>query len=125
MALRVLLLDDDVEVLEIVAQELRREGCDLEEVDDRERALERLREGPAPDVAVVDCSVGSGDGGALVDRLRASSPHVPVIYLSGDGIVLSRLRSAEDSFVLQKPFAIEELVSLLRAAVPGAPLHAW
>jgi CheY-like chemotaxis protein len=121
--LRILLLDDNADLLEIVAAELRREGWALEEFDDPQLAIERVEHGPALDVAVVDCWMGSRDSGEVVERLRATSPRIPVIYLSGDLRALARVRSAPDSFVLQKPFGIEELVALVSEAVGAAALH--
>jgi len=117
---RVLVVDDDVTVREVVVTYLRAAGHDVDETADGEGALTLLRDHPA-DLVVLDLMLPGIDGLEVCRRLRASSD-VPVIMLTALGTETDRVVGLElgaDDYVT-KPFSPRELVlrvdSVLRRA---------
>lgn len=122
---RILVVDDDPTVAEVVTGYLRRAGYTVETVADGPAALERaalIR----PDLVVLDLMLPGLDGLEVCRRLRATGP-VPVIMLTARGDEDDRIAGLElgaDDYVT-KPFSPRELVLrvtsvLRRAAAAGA-----
>ncbi len=118
---RVMVVDDDVTVREIVVTYLRAAGHEVDEIADGEGALEMLRDHPA-DLVVLDLMLPGIDGLEVCQRLRARGDDVPVIMLTALGSETDRVvgleRGADD--YVTKPFSPRELVlrvdSVLRRA---------
>ncbi len=123
---RVLLIDDDVELTELLAGVLEREGFELEVVHDGEAGLARARSGEHR-VVILDLMLPRLGGLDVLRSLRASA-RVPVLVLTARGDDVDRIVGLElgaDDY-LPKPFNVRELVARLRAilrrAEPRAPL---
>jgi len=80
---RILVVDDDQTVSEVVARYLQREGYEVETVADGKVALDRALAHP-PDLVVLDLMLPGMDGLEVCRRLRALAP-VPVIMLTARG----------------------------------------
>lgn len=125
-ARRVLVVDDDPTVAEVVAGYLDRAGFAVERAADGHQALERA-EATHPDLVVLDLMLPGVDGLEVCRRLRASGP-VPVIMLTARGDEDDRVLGLElgaDDYVT-KPFSPRELVLriesvLRRTAGAGTP----
>ncbi|MEW6154179.1 MAG: response regulator transcription factor [Actinomycetota bacterium] len=126
---RVLVVDDDATVSEVVGRYLAREGFAVESVSDGSVALARAVAEP-PDLVVLDLMLPSLDGLEVCRRLRAMAP-VPVIMLTARGDESDRVMGLDlgaDDYVT-KPFSPRELVArvksvLRRAQAPlAAPGH--
>ncbi|GAA1527898.1 response regulator transcription factor [Actinomadura kijaniata] len=124
---RVLVVDDDPTVAEVVARYLERDGHEVECVADGARALRRAADRP-PDLVVLDLMLPGMSGLEVCRRLRATSA-VPIVMLTALGDENDRLvglESGADDYVT-KPFSPRELAlrvrSVLRrargAVVPG------
>lgn len=114
---RVLLIDDDVELCQLVAQYLTGEGFIVESVHDGARGAERALEGGS-DILVLDVMLPGVNGFEVLRRIRASS-RVPVIMLTARGEEVDRIVGLElgaDDY-LAKPFSPRELVARLRAVL--------
>jgi DNA-binding response OmpR family regulator len=127
---RVLVVDDDPTVAEVVVSYLRRRGMDADHVSDGPSALARIR-ATAPDLVVLDLMLPGLDGLEVCRRLRATSPGAPVprapaiIMLTARGDESDRILGLElgaDDYVT-KPFSPRELVlrveSVLRRSSSG------
>ena len=118
---RVMVVDDDVTVREVVVTYLRAAGYDVGEAADGESALAGLRDARA-DLLVLDLMLPGIDGLEVCRRLRAKGDDVPVIMLTALGSETDRVvgleRGADD--YVTKPFSPRELVlrveSVLRRA---------
>ena len=118
---RVLVVDDDVTVREVVVTYLRAAGHEVEETADGEGALKLLRDHPA-DLVVLDLMLPGIDGLEVCERLRERGDDLPVIMLTALGSETDRVvgleRGADD--YVTKPFSPRELVlrvdSVLRRA---------
>ncbi|MFD5122994.1 response regulator transcription factor [Streptomyces sp. NPDC058385] len=117
---RVLVVDDDPTVAEVVAGYLDRAGYDVDRAADGPAALDRA-DAHGPDLVVLDLMLPGMDGLEVCRRLRARGP-VPVIMLTARGDEDERILGLEvgaDDYVT-KPFSPRELVlrveSVLRRA---------
>jgi DNA-binding response OmpR family regulator len=126
---RVLVVDDDLTVREVVVTYLRAAGHDVGEVADGESALADLEAQPA-DLIVLDLMLPGMDGLEVCRRIRAGGDDTPIIMLTALGSETDRvvgLEQGADDYVT-KPFSPRELVlrveSVLRRAGERArPVH--
>jgi two-component system response regulator CpxR len=112
----VLIIDDDRELCELVAELLTEEGFDVEAASDSTHGLERALAG-AHSIVVLDVMMPAINGFEVLRRLRAAGSHTPVLMLTARGEDVDRIVGLEigaDDY-LPKPFNPRELVARLRA----------
>jgi|SRR5690242_1459395 len=114
---RILIVDDDRELCELLAEYLRREQFDVDYVHDAESALARLPD-PAlrPDLLILDVSMPGQNGLEALRELRLQH-RLPVIMLSARGEPVDRVIGLElgaDDY-LAKPCLPRELLARVRA----------
>src|SRR5437763_13381739 len=112
---RILLVDDDAELAELLGEYLRREGFALDDETDPTRALDRLARG-GYQLAVLDVMLPGLNGFEVLRALRVSS-RIPVLMLTARGDDVDRIVGLElgaDDY-LSKPFNPRELVARIRA----------
>jgi len=117
---RILVVDDDLTVSEVVTRYLEREGFVVEVAYDGAVALERALADP-PELVVLDLMIPSLDGFEVCRRLRAAAP-VPVIMLTARGEESDRIAGLElgaDDYV-SKPFSPRELTARIKAVLRRA-----
>ena len=127
---RVLVVDDDPDVLNLVAFRLRKAEHRVIAVGGGDQALEVVAERGAPDVAVLDVMMPGLDGLTLLQRLRALEglEQLPVIFLSArvqpEDIEAGRALGAT---YLTKPFVATALLNAIDAALKAseAGLDGW
>jgi two-component system, OmpR family, response regulator MtrA len=114
---RVLVVDDDAALAEMLTIVLRQEGFDTRMVMRGDEALEEFR-AYRPDVVLLDLMLPGKDGIDVCKEIRAESG-VPIVMLTakGDTVdVVVGLESGADDYVV-KPFKPKELVARIRARV--------
>ena len=119
-ASRVLVVEDDPTISEVVVRYLEREGLDVEAVGDGRDALDAAA-AHWPDLVVLDLMLPGIDGLEVCRRLRARGP-VPVIMLTARGDEEDRVLGLElgaDDYVV-KPFSPRELTARVRAVLRRA-----
>ncbi len=112
---RILVIDDDSELCELLTDYLHPEGFDVETAGDSESGLERALSGDHA-MVVLDVMLPKINGFELLQRIRASSA-IPVLMLTARGDEVDRIVGLEmgaDDY-LPKPFNPRELVARLRA----------
>ena len=121
---RVLVVDDDATVAEVVATYLRRADLTVDRAADGAGALARAAAN-TPDLVVLDLMLPDVDGLDLCGQLRERHPELPVVMLTARGDEDDRvlgLQVGADDYVT-KPFSPRELVlrvqSVLRRAAPA------
>ncbi len=128
-AVRVLLVDDNAELRELVTRALVRDGHTVTAVATVAAARLSLADG-APEVIVLDLGLPDGSGMDLCRALRAEGDRTPILMLTAQGAVARRvegLESGADDF-LAKPFAVAELrarVRVLGRRGPSASPTVW
>ncbi|MDO5671328.1 MAG: response regulator transcription factor [Actinomycetaceae bacterium] len=114
--LRVMVVDDEVMLAELLAQVLMRNGWDTRTAADGYAAI-RLAEKFQPDVVVLDVMMPKMDGFEVLERLRKTQPYLPVLFLTALDSVEDRvmgLRAGGDDYVT-KPYSLEEVMARLEA----------
>lgn len=117
---RVLVIEDDANVADVVARYLSREGYQVEVVADGALGLRRALSEP-PDLVVLDLMLPSLGGLEVCRRLREVAP-VPVIMLTARGEEADRIAGLElgaDDYVA-KPFSPRELTARVKAVLRRA-----
>ena len=113
----VLVVDDEPAVRESLRRALELEGYSVELAADGEEAMTRLERPEQPDAVILDILMPRVDGLEVCRRLRSSGNAVPVLMLTAQAEVDSRvagLDAGADDY-LPKPFALAELLARLRA----------
>ncbi len=113
--MRILLVDDDRELIDLLAFALKRAGLEPIGAHDAVNAL-RLFEERKPDLVVLDISLGTASGLDVLKDLRRRSP-LPVIMLTALDSEEDKVRGLEagaDDY-LTKPFSHRELIARIRA----------
>ncbi len=114
---RILVVDDDANILRTLRINLRARGYDVETVTNGTDALSTMEQAPA-DLVVLDLGLPDIDGVEVLQRLRAWS-RVPVIVLSArheSDDKVEALDEGADDFVI-KPFGSDELMARIRVAL--------
>lgn len=114
--LRVLVVDDEKNIAELLAMALRYEGWDVTSANDGRSAIRLARE-TKPDAVVLDIMLPDLDGFSVLTRMREDDPGVPVLFLTAKDAVEDRvagLTAGGDDYVT-KPFSLEEIVARVRA----------
>ena len=102
---RVLVVDDEAMLADLLSQALRHEGWETATAKD---GLDALAKAPSfhPDVVILDVQMPRMDGLEALERLRARDPELPVLFLTARDAVADRvqgLRAGADDYVT-KPF---------------------
>lgn len=120
MSERVLVADDDPDILSVVKVNFELEGFEVDTAVDGEDALLKATANP-PNVIVLDIMMPRMDGLTALHRLRgqASTANIPIILLTARGLPEDRVRGLElgaDDYIT-KPFDINELVARVGAVI--------
>ncbi|QIG41586.1 response regulator transcription factor [Nocardioides anomalus] len=113
--LRVLVVDDEVNIAELISMALRYEGWQVQTAHTGTSAVNAAKE-LGPDAVVLDMMLPDVDGLEVLRRMRTALPDVPVVFLTARDAVEDRvagLTAGGDDYVT-KPFSLEELVARLR-----------
>lgn len=113
---KILLIEDDSETAEEIADELVQRGFEIEMAASGIEGLDKAR-ACRPDALIVDRMLPGMDGLTIIEALRQERVRTPVLILSALGAIDERvrgLRSGGDDY-LTKPFAIVELIARIEA----------
>ena len=120
---RVLVVDDEPMVTEVLGRYLQREGFDVDLAADGEEAV-RLARAQRPDLVVLDLMLPKLDGLEVCRTLRRDS-EVPIIILTAKGEEMDRIVGLElgaDDYVV-KPFSPRELLARVKAVLRRGSLR--
>ena len=115
--IRVLLVDDEKDFLDSLAQRLTLRGLDVRAVQSGEAALTELDRAPS-DVVVLDVRMPGMDGIETLRRVKESHPTVEVVMLTGHADLDSSLEGMRFGFFdyLTKPVRVDDLVAKIAEA---------
>jgi two-component system OmpR family response regulator len=122
---RVLVVDDEATLTDLLMMALRYEGCDVRTAATGHAAV-RVATQFQPDAIILDIMLPDLSGVEVLRRVRGTRPDVPVLFLTARDAVEDRiagLTAGGDDYVT-KPFSLEELVARLRALLRRAGLAA-
>jgi two-component system response regulator MprA len=119
--LRILLVEDDLELRELLARGLEHEGFAIVGARTGSEAMQRVRE-TQPDALIIDVGLPDADGRDLCQALRARGVQAPVLFLTARDAMSDRLSgfaAGGDDYVT-KPFHLAEVAARLRALLARA-----
>lgn len=114
--IRILVVDDEAVLAEMMSMALRYEGWDITTAGDGSAALAAARDA-RPDAVVLDVMLPDMSGLDVLGKLRDHDPDLPVLLLTAKDAVEDRIAglSAGGDDYVTKPFSLEEVVLRLRA----------
>jgi DNA-binding response OmpR family regulator len=116
--MRVLVIEDEPDLLSVLAQSLREAGYAVDTAADGREGLFKAQ-GNQYDALVLDLMIPQLDGWALLKELRSGGSSVPVLVLTARDALPDRVRgldSGADDY-LTKPYELQELLARLRAII--------
>ncbi|TNC47549.1 response regulator transcription factor [Mumia zhuanghuii] len=116
---RLLVVDDDASILDLLASSLRFAGFEVVTAADGRSALDLATADPTIDLIVLDVMMPGLDGFEVVSRLRRENRDVPVIFLTARDSAADRVNglTAGGDDYLVKPFSLDELVARVHAVL--------
>jgi len=122
---KVLILDDDIDILQICSIVLKKKGFDVSTLNNSNEIVDRVR-ACQPDVILMDNWI-PGPGGIEATKELKNTPdlhNIPVIFFSANSNVTQLAHEANADYFLQKPFDITELEAIVQVALGRAvPLN--
>lgn len=128
MKANILIVDDEADIRSLLQGILEDEGYRTNPVAALEEALAIADSSAEPvDLAIVDIWLdGNAEGGMkILDRLRRTHPHIPVLMISGHGTIetaVSAIKLGAYDFI-EKPFKSERLLLLIERALEASRLR--
>ena len=123
---KILIVDDDRDICEILEINFANEGFDVQCAYSAEEALKKL----APDTSLIllDVMMGGMSGYKMAETLRKSDNHTPIIFLTAkdaENDMLTGFSVGADDYI-SKPFSIKEVIARAKAVVKrgNAPKNA-
>ena len=120
---RVLIVEDDADIRELIRYNLSQEGFIVEEAGDGPQALERVRR-RVPDLMVLDLMLPGMPGLEICRTMRngAETAHLPILIVTAKGTEVDKVLGLEmgaDDYVV-KPFSPRELIARVKALLRRA-----
>jgi two-component system response regulator PilR (NtrC family) len=123
--LRILVVDDEPSMQEMLGIMLQREGYEVTVVGSRAEAARALARGPA-DMVITDIKLPDGDGLEILRHVRSAAPETSVIVMTAYGsaqTAVAALKMGAHDYLI-KPFDIDELKIVVRSALEKQRLEA-
>ncbi len=120
-SLRVMVVDDHPNVLAVAANAMRRRGCNVRTAGGGVEALQLLEVDRDVDLLITDIMMPGMDGGELARRVRAMSPFVRVVYMSGfaEPDLLDETLADDQATLIFKPFTADQLLMRAYQTIAG------
>jgi DNA-binding response OmpR family regulator len=124
MGIKLLLLEDDIQLSEIIAEYLEENGCDVTHASDGQEAMDKIYE-ERFDLLLLDVKVPFMNGFDLLSKIRKDGNETPAIFLTSLNSIddLSRAFEAGCDDYLKKPFELKELLLRIKTISKRAFFH--
>ena len=122
---KILLVEDEVLIQEILLAQLEEAGFDIHMANDANQAIAELNAGAERFKAVVtDIKLKEGpDGWEVARRVRELVPDMPIVYITGDSTHEWSSKGVPNSLVIAKPFAPAQLITAISMLITDAGTH--
>lgn len=120
--IKILLVDDEIEILELVAKKLREENYTVITASKGKEAIEICRTS-RPDLLLLDIAIPDMDGYEVVSNLNKekATKDIPTIFLTGKELtaesILNRVAELGAYDFLMKPFTFDDLLEKIKKAI--------
>ena len=121
---RILIVDDEQSMREMLAILLKKEGLDVRSAGSRSEAAETLRRGPV-DLVLTDVKLPDGDGLEILRHVKSGSPETAVVVMTAYGtseMAVAARKLGAEAYIL-KPFDVDELRIVVRDALAHRTLR--
>lgn len=121
--MRILLIEDNVELANITASSLKKQGFAVDRAFSAKEACQLIETNEEYDALILDLILPDADGMKLVKKIKSVLPKTPVLALTARGSEEDRVRGIENGFddYLTKPFSHHELAARLRVLYRSGP----
>jgi len=125
MSIRILLVDDEIDFVEVLAERLKRRGFTVTTAFNGQEALGTIEEGRGPDVVVLDVVMPGLGGIETLREIKKRSPLTEVVMLTGHATVETAIEGMKlGAFdFLMKPTEADELVEKITEAHDHKAAH--
>ena len=118
----VLVVEDEPGVRRLTVDTLKSLGYQVLEASDGQQALSRIRQEPSIELVLTDMVMPELNGPEMVEQALALRGDLKVLYMTGYADEHLRRRGViAGSYILQKPFSVEDLAERVREALDGGP----
>ncbi len=117
MTNKILVVDDDRNICEIIEFNLKNEGFDVDSVYSAEDALKKLSRDYS--LILLDVMMSGMSGYKLAERLRADGNSIPIVFLTAkdtENDMLTGFSVGGDDYI-SKPFSIKEMIARIKAVI--------
>lgn len=114
---KILVVDDDRSICEIIEFNLKNEGFDVESVHSAEDALQIIEN--QYKLIILDIMMGGMSGYRMAEKLRNKNNNTPIIFLTAkdtENDILTGFSVGADDYI-SKPFSIKELIARIKAVI--------
>ena len=121
---RVLIVDDELSMREMLAILLKKAGLDVRTAGSRAEAAQALGAGPV-DLVLTDVKLPDGDGLEILRHVKAAAPETPVVVMTAYGtteMAVAARKLGAEAYIL-KPFDVDELRIVVRDALANRTLR--
>jgi len=121
MPLRILVADDDADLLEVVVESLTDAGAKVSSAKSGAELLKRLGEDASFDLIIADVLMPWMTGLQVASSVRDAGLEVPVILMTGatDASLNQRVDMLDNTVLLRKPFDQDDLKAAVQKLLPG------
>ena len=121
---KILIVDDEVDLLDILAYNLSKSGYEIDTAKSGEDALETITHNPsAYSLILLDVMMSGMNGFQTAEKLRESGDDTPVIFLTAldtESDLLRGFSVGADDYI-SKPFSIKEVIARVKAVISRSP----
>ncbi len=112
---KILVIDDDKPILEVVQTILTNEGYDVETISDWPGVYDKIKS-CKPDLVILDIFISGSDGRVICKELKKSKAtvNIPVILFSATNRLESYTKDSNAQGYLKKPFEATDLLEIVR-----------
>ena len=120
----ILIVDDQPHMQELLSEELKDMGCEVESVDDVE-SVRRCFEDSSPDLVLLDLYLKGFDGWEVLQDIKRWHPRVPVLIVTAYDTFRNDPRASQADGYVVKSFAHLDKLKQAIADALASKYHAW
>jgi len=123
MEKRILIVDDETDITEILSFNLNSEGFEVDTASSAEQALEKLSEEHS--LILLDVMMGGMSGYRMAEKLRKEGNTIPIIFLTAkdtENDMLTGFSVGGDDYI-SKPFSLKEVSARIKAVLKRGPVE--
>ncbi len=119
---RILIVDDEIDIRDILEFNLRNEGFEVDMAESAEQAVSKLNE--EHQLILLDVMMGGMSGFRMAEKLRQGGNNIPIIFITAkdtENDMLTGFSTGGDDYI-SKPFSIKEVIARVKSVLKRASL---